>query len=157
MKTSIKSIVLVMFLLSSCSLLFAQQNSNHNSNHNKNHNCSSYQTSKSINLESSSKNESVKISVQEDVEHLNIGVSSSISSGALTMEIYNPKGDKQGNFSVESELNSSSSDGGKSSESVCGQLNKSFKDPMKGDWVVKLKPKKVTGKIQIHSHQSGSN
>ncbi len=160
MKTSIKIIALVMFILGSGPLLYAQQNSNsnsnHNSNHNNNHNCSSYQTSKSINLDNSSKNESVIIAVTEEVMCLNIGISSNISSGALTMEIYNPNGDKQGNFSVESELNSSSSNGGKSSETVCGQLNKTFKEPMKGDWVVKLKPKKVTGKIQIHSHQASN-
>ncbi|MDC8003602.1 hypothetical protein POV27_06035 [Aureisphaera galaxeae] len=161
MKTSIKIIVLVMFLLGSGPTLFAQRgsnsNSNHNSNHNNNHNCSSSSTTKSISLEDSSKNESVTISVTDEVKCLNIGVSSNISSGALTMEIYNPEGDKQGNFSVESELNSSSSNTGKSSETVCGQLNKTFKEPMKGDWVIKLKPKKVTGKVQIHSHQASSN
>ncbi|GAB5399849.1 MAG: hypothetical protein Aureis2KO_14340 [Aureisphaera sp.] len=164
MKTSIKIIATVFLFIGSVSSLYSQtttttitHGTNHNTNHNSNHSCSSYQTSKSIDLEDSSKNESVKISVSEDLMCLNIGVSSNISSGTLTMEIYNPNGDKQGNYTVASEFNSSSSNGGKSTETVCGQINKTFKEPMKGDWVVKLKPKKVTGKIQIHSHQASNN
>jgi len=116
-------------------------------------NCSNTNTTRNIQLDDSSSNEVVKVEVKENAKHLMIGVNSTISSGSLTMEIYDPKGNKQGNFSVESMMSSSSSSKGKNKETVCGQLNKSFQDPMKGDWTIKLKPKKVSGKIQINSHQ----
>lgn len=117
-------------------------------------NCSSSNTTRNIELEDSSSNEVIKVAVADDANHLMIGVNSTITSGSLTMEIFDPKGNKQGNFSVESMMRSSSNSKGKNKETVCGQLNKSFKDPMKGDWTVKLKPKKVSGKIQISSHLS---
>ena len=105
-------------------------------------------TTRQIELSDSSDNESIELDVSKDIKCLMIGVGSTIESGSLTMEIFDPKGDKQGNFSVESQISSSA----KKKEKVCGQLNKTFKDPMPGTWVVKLKPKKVTGTISILSN-----
>ncbi len=153
MKTSIKIIVTVILTFGFVGITHAQKGKNHQWKHN----CSMVTTSKSITLESSSKNEAITIPVDNETGCLSIGVSSSISSGSLTLEIYNPDGDKEGNFSVSGDDNSSSSNEASMTTSVCGQLNKTFKEPMKGDWVVKLKPKKVTGKIQIHSNQSTNN
>ena len=110
-------------------------------------------TQRSIELEASSDNESITLQVEKDVECLQIGVNSTIKSGSLTMEIYDPKGNKQGNFSVESQISSSSASQGKKKELVCGQLNKTIKEPMAGAWQVKLFPKTVTGTINILSHQ----
>jgi len=142
MTKSIKLITAVVLFLMSTPIALAQHS-----------NCSS-SLSRSIKLDKSSKKEEIKIEVADNVKCLNIGLNSTISEGSLTAEIYDPNGDKQGYFVVESQLSSSSSSSGKNSEMVCGQLNKTINDPMKGDWVVKLKPKKVTGKIQIHTHQS---
>ncbi len=106
-------------------------------------------TTRTIELEDSSDNEAIKLEVEDNTECLQIGVNSTIKSGSLTMEIFDPKGDKQGNFSVESQISSNA----KKKELVCGQLNKTFKEPIAGTWTVRLKPKRVTGKINIHSHQ----
>lgn len=143
MTKSIKLIATVSLILFMVPIAIAQHKGN----------CSNSNTTRSIELDDSSSNEVVKVEVKDNAKHLMIGVSSTISSGSLTMEIFDPKGNKQGNFSVESMMSSSSSSKGKNKESVCGQLNKSFQDPMKGDWTIKLKPKKVSGKIQINSHQ----
>ena len=116
--------------------------------------CTDYKITRTIHLDESSKTKEINLEVNEDVVCLQIGLISTIESGALTIEIYDPNGDKQGNFSVESDLSSSSSSAGKNKDLVCGQLNKTIKDPMKGNWTVKLKPKKVTGEIMINSRQS---
>ncbi|MEM7186862.1 MAG: hypothetical protein AAF466_09400 [Bacteroidota bacterium] len=142
MTKSIKLITAVVIFLMTTPLAFAQHSSCHST------------LTRSIKLDNSSKKEEIKIEVADDVKCLGIGLNSTISEGSLTVEIFDPNGDKQGNFSVESQMSSSSSSEGKNSEMVCGQLNKTIKEPMKGDWVVKLKPKKVTGKIQINSYQS---
>jgi len=143
MTKSIKLIATVSLILFMAPIAIAQH---------ENH-CSNSNTSRSIELNDSSSNKVVKVEVKDNSKHLMIGVNSTITSGSLTMEIFDPKGNKQGNFSVESMMSSNSNSKGKNKETVCGQLNKSFKDPMKGDWTVKLKPKKVSGKIQINSHQ----
>ena len=116
--------------------------------------CTDFSITRTIQLDASSKTKEIKLEVNDDVKCLQIGLISTIESGALTIEIYDPNGDKQGNFSVESGLSSSSSSAGKNKDLVCGQLNKTIKDPMKGNWIVKLKPKKVTGEIMINSRQS---
>lgn len=116
--------------------------------------CTDYKITRTIQLDESSKTKEIKLEVNDDVKCLQIGLISTIESGALTIEIYDPKGDKQGNFSVESELSSNSSSAGKNKDLVCGQLNKTINKPMKGNWTVKLKPKKATGEIQINSRQS---
>lgn len=144
MTSSIKSNVAVIILLFSTAMLMAQ--------HDGHNNCSSSQTSRSIELDDSSKKETIKVEVSEGTKNFMIGVNSLISSGSLTMEIFDPKGNKQGNFSVESQF-SDNAKSGNSKEEVCGQLNRSFSEPMAGDWSIKLKPKSVTGKISIHSHQ----
>lgn len=139
MKKSIKTIVTVSLFLLMAPVLWAQHCGN--------------STTRNIELEDSSDNEAIKLTVEDGTECFQVGVNSTIESGSLTMEIFDPKGDKQGNFSVESQLSSSSSSGGKKKEMVCGQLNKTFKEPMAGEWTIRLKPKRVTGKISIYSHQ----
>jgi len=116
--------------------------------------CTDFSITRTIHLNESSNTKEIKLEVNDDVKCLQIGLISTIESGALTIEIYDPNGDKQGNFSMESDLSSNSSSAGKNKDLVCGQLNKTIKDPMKGNWIVKLKPKKVTGEIMINSRQS---
>ena len=144
MTKSIKLIAVLSLILFIAPFGIAQNNNSHHNN-----NCSTI--SRNIQLDGSSKIEEIKLDVAEDISCLQIAVNSTIKSGSLTMEIFDPKGDKQGNFSVESQINSSSSSNAK--ELVCGQLNKTIKEPMKGKWIIKLKPKNVTGDITIHSNQ----
>lgn len=115
--------------------------------------CSGISSNRSIELDSSSDKEKIKIEVTENVQKLHFGISSTITSGDLTVEIYDPKGKKQGNFSVESQLNSSTSSNAKKKELVCGSMQKGISNPMKGDWTIKLIPKKVTGTVAIHTSQ----
>ena len=42
----------------------------------------------------------------------------------------------------------------KKKETVCGQMQKQISDPIKGDWVVRLIPKNVKGKVSVHSGQT---
>jgi len=151
MKKSIKTITTVIMIL--CIAPWVTGQSQSQGQHKNHQNCNTgYQVSRTIELEDSSDTEEIKLEVSENMKALSIGINSTIDAGSLTMEIYDPKGNKQGNFSVESSTSSSSK--GKRKELVCGQLNKAIENPMKGDWTIKLKPKNVTGKINIHSHQA---
>lgn len=111
--------------------------------------CSSTSLSRNIELDDSSDTEDIKIEVSDEVKKMFIGVNSIIESGYLTVEIYDPSGNKKGNFSVESQLKSSN----KKKEQVCGQMQKQIDDPEKGTWRVKLIPKNAVGQIQIQTSQ----
>ena len=141
MKTSIKLIITLVTFLSASHAIDAQQISMEN--------CSSSTTNRTIKLENSSENEDITIAIPKDLGCMHIAISSTINSGYLTVEIYDPKGNKKGNFSIESQVKSSAS----KSEMVCGQLQKQINDPIAGDWVVKLIPNNVSGDISINTLQ----
>ena len=111
--------------------------------------CTAINQSRNIELDGSSENEEIKLNVADNVKKLHVGINSTISTGYLTVEIYDPKGKKKGYYSVESQMSSNA----KKKETVCGQMQKEITDPLKGDWVIKLIPKNVKGNISIHSGQ----
>ncbi|WP_298758554.1 hypothetical protein [uncultured Psychroserpens sp.] len=137
MKKSIK-LVTCLFLLLSLTI-HAQQNSQHIQQ------CDAVTLNRNIQLDGSSDTEEIKIEVASNAKKLHIGINSTIKSGYLTVEVYDPKGNKKGNFSIESQVKSSS----KKKELVCGQMQKHIDEPIKGDWVIKLIPNNVAGDISI--------
>ena len=136
MKQSVKFLLFISMMLLVAASGWSQQ-------------CSSMTTSRNIEFDGDSKKEEMKVSVTEDNDKLCFGISSMLNSGDLTVEIFDPNGDKQGYFSIEGQSASKAKKG----DMVCGQMNKEIKDPMKGDWVVKMLPKKASGKITIHTMQ----
>ncbi|KAA3618362.1 MAG: hypothetical protein DWP94_14580 [Flavobacterium sp.] len=136
MKKSIQLLVFIFAIVMCTQATFAQD-------------CTSVNTSRDIELDGSSEREEIKLNVDADVKQLHLFINSTISTGFLTVEIYDPKGKKRGYYTVESQTKSNA----KKKETVCGQLQKQISDPMKGDWVVRLIPKNVKGKISIHSGQ----
>ena len=109
-------------------------------------------TTRNIEFDQSSETQSVNIAVSEGNSQLCFGISSTLKSGDLTVEIYDPNGKDYGNFSIEGNNSASA----KNKDMVCGQINKQIKDPMKGDWVVKLLPSQANGQIAIHTLQLGA-
>ena len=102
---------------------------------------------RNIQFNGSSDSEQIKVEVSDDTKDLNLNVNGTIKSGYLTVEIFDPKGNKKGNFSIESQISASDT----KKEMVCGQMSKQIKDPMKGNWIIKLTPKNVVGDITINS------
>jgi hypothetical protein len=89
---------------------------------------------------------------------MSLWIASNISEGDLTIEIYDPSGDKKGDFSIGCVLNKikqgNSTDEDKSREIVQGRINKSINNPLKGTWIIKIFPKNATGQIQIAFSQN---
>ena len=137
MKKSVQLVVFISLLILMAPGSYAQKD------------CTSISQSRNIELDGSSEREEIKLNVADNVSSLHVGINSTISNGYLTVEIYDPKGKKQGYFSVESQ----SSSNAKKKETVCGQMSKEISDPDKGDWVIRLLPKNVKGNIAIHSAQ----
>ncbi|WP_299224543.1 hypothetical protein [uncultured Psychroserpens sp.] len=122
----------------------AQQHQNSHSN------CDTTTTGRTIKFNGSSDVEAIIINVSEDTKIAEIAVNTTIKSGHLTVEIHDPKGNKKGNFSVESLIKSSE----KKSELVCGQMHKQISDPKAGKWIVHLIPKNVSGEVTIQTFMS---
>ncbi len=96
-------------------------------------------------LEKDSKSEEVTIEVKSGTKRFNLLVTSSISDGKLTIEVYDPSNTKQGNFIVETLPNSDKK------EMATGNIKKTLVEPQAGTWRIKIIPSEATGKISILS------
>ncbi|MEO5601548.1 MAG: hypothetical protein ABIR06_11545 [Cyclobacteriaceae bacterium] len=96
-----------------------------------------------ITLDKDSKSEEVILKIEDDVDRFELIINSKVITGNLKIEVYDPKGNKQGTFSVGTQLN------GEKSERVNGKISKSLKHPQSGNWKVNIFPTKATGIITI--------
>lgn len=100
---------------------------------------------KTIRLEKDSKEEDVIITINQKAKRIELMISSSITLGKLTIELYDPNNIKQGNFTLETELNS------EKKEMVNGNIRKSLNEPLLGNWKIKIIPTNATGNIRIQT------
>jgi hypothetical protein len=86
----------------------------------------------------------------------NLRITSTLFSGDLTVELYDSKGEKQGNFSLANQAILAKPDSVKRplNETVRGEITRNFENPGKGEWVVKLLPKNASGFVEINSGQN---
>ena len=137
---------LLVFLCASFMLLslsaIGQQNSNRNSNTNVNDYTQSTTNSLLV-LEHDSEEEEFLLDIPDGAKHIQILVDGLVNSGKLVVEIYDPRNKKQGNFSLGTTKQSKSAQ-------AQGNLSKSVKDPLPGQWKIRIIPEKVTGQININ-------
>jgi len=115
---------------------------------------------KTINLNGESDQIEVNIPISNRKIALSLTISSSVWAGELTIEVYDPTGEKLGNYSVGSkksiQTNKAVTEPTKN-DSVRGQITKSVEFPMTGDWKVLIIPKNAKGTLDIKSNQSSVN
>lgn len=105
----------------------------------------SFNFQRTIKLEQNSKEEVVVINIEKQTKRFDFKIDTSVSSGKLTIEIFDSNGKKQGTFSVGTQLNL------QNAERAEGNINKSLVDPQAGDWKIKIIPIKANGMIQINT------
>lgn len=130
MKKSIKTILGILFV----SILFtfsaiAQERTNFNIH-------------RTIELKNDSENKEVIIEANENDCCFILRINSLAQAGDIRIEIYDPEGKKQGNFSVGCEIDSKNSN-----ETVNGMIAKHIENPALGKWKVKILPKNASGKV----------
>ena len=124
-------------------------------------------------LNGESENIEILLSVSEQDNTLNLKIQSKIREGELTIEIYDPKNEKKGNYSIGSQVKNTQSNSNKTDmdkelellgtligvrkESVQGTITRTIKDPVKGNWVVKIIQKNVKGLVTIVYDQLSNN
>jgi len=101
---------------------------------------------RTIELNGSTDQKTITITVEPGTVHLDIKIRSILEEGQLRVEIYDPNGEKQGTLSATSDPSSDSV-----REKVEGRLNKIAKDPMPGEWTVRLQYMDAHGRVQLMS------
>lgn len=115
-----------------------------------------FSLSKTINLNGESDQIEVTIPISDNKVALSILIASIVWAGELTIEVYDPTGEKLGNYSVGSQnsikTNKTGSDPTKK-ETVTGQITKTVEFPITGNWKVLIIPKNAKGTLDIKSNQ----
>lgn len=115
-----------------------------------------FEINRSINFHPKKDIEPTNIIIKVDKQTVNffLDISCKVRLGGLTVEIYDPKGEKQGEFSIESQMDKklplTGSDENER-EIVNGNISKQINEPIKGDWFVKLIPNNTFANILIKS------
>ena len=117
-----------------------------------------FSLSRNFTLTRESKKIEVLLPVTGSIVNFQIKISSSIFFGELTIEVYDPMGEKQGNYSIDRKSSVQQSNNEKASntdlkEIVTGQISKSIENPINGNWKVIIIPKNATGHLEINSEQ----
>ena len=100
---------------------------------------------RTIELDNDSKPAEITLSIKPGERSFDLSIFTMVSEGKLAIEVYDPNKTKQGSFTVGTQL-----DAGKK-ELVRGNLEKSWIEPIGGDWKVKIIPSYATGRIEIHT------
>lgn len=106
-----------------------------------------FNTARSLKLENESKEQHISIDVSDEYNILALSIHSNIHEGKLSIEILDPSGEKQGNFSIGCQVGGANNPTTK--EVVQGQFRKTFQNPKKGKWVVKIIPQNANAQVNI--------
>ncbi len=144
-KIRIISIMIILLVISSIGLAQEAPKANSSQGYSK------LERSNSLLFKNESKISEVQVSISDEYNFLSLNIVCSLTAGELLVEVVNPKGEIKGNYTV---INNSVITMGKNTESketVNGQMEKRFRNPSIGNWIVRVKPKNATGSAKIFS------
>jgi len=97
---------------------------------------------KVIEFVNDTRSEDIIITVQDHTPILDLVIEGTINSGKLNVVLVDPNGNSYGNFTIEEEESDQK-------EVSTSEMIKSFKEPILGDWKVKISTVNASGKIKI--------
>lgn len=105
--------------------------------------------SRSMGFQNESKKSEVKITMTNEYNYLGISIRSKFIKGTVVVEIFDPKGDKQGSYTLKTEETVVLGDNTTSGEQVSGEFDKYFRLPINGEWIIRAVPTSATGTIEL--------
>jgi hypothetical protein len=145
-----KIIITFLFIVVNSNMIFSQSNKDQVDH-------TDFSLTKSIALSGQSDQIEVIVPIIDRKISLTIKISSMVVGGELTIEVYDPTGEKFGNYSIGGQ-NSIKANYGKSDlvkgESVLGQITKTVEFPITGNWKVLIIPKNAKGSLDITATQT---
>ena len=100
-------------------------------------------------FQNESKKSDVKITITDEYNYLGISIRSKFIKGTVVVEIIDPKGEKQGSYTLKTEETVVLGDNTTSGEEVSGEFDKYFRLPLNGEWIIRAVPTMATGNIQL--------
>jgi len=100
---------------------------------------------RSIGLDKHTKLETIDITIAENTMHFDLKIETVVTSGKLTIEIYDSNDKNKGTFSVGTQLNTGYQ------EETLGNITKSLLEPEPGNWKVKIIPINASGVVNIRT------
>ena len=141
MKKSIKNTIsLVAVLFAFSSFCFAQEEL-------------SLARSWSLSFDNESEKAEVKVKMTDEYNYMKFIVNSSFTKGKMLVELIDPNGKKQGNFTVKAYGEIKKGKNTNSKSRVAGNMQKAFKHPLIGTWIIRAIPSSATGELQINVQQ----
>ena len=110
---------------------------------------------KQLQLDGKTETQEITMPFKDSLEYVSIKINAVIQSGELTVELYNPSGEKYGNFSISGVISKVTKKeelllrGHSYSTGASGNLLRTIKDPQRGLWKAKLITKKAVGVINF--------
>jgi len=135
-----RTILLVLTLLLSITTFAQTQN-----NQTERKQATEFKFRRDIQLEDCKENEEIIISIAKNIKEFKLMIETSVSEGKVTVEIYDSNENKQGIFSVGTQLDI------QNSEIATGTINKALLEPQEGNWKVKIISTKAKGIITINT------
>jgi len=108
---------------------------------------------KNLEFNGESKTAVIKITSSDEYNYLRLNIACQLSEGKVTVEFVDPKGEKQGSFTVKTDEPPVTGENTKSEQMVSGQMSKAFSKPAKGDWFVRAIPTNAVGTLSLNISQ----
>lgn len=102
-----------------------------------------------IKFDNDTKKEEIIINVKEETPVMELSVTGKVSYGKLSVEVFEPNGNRVRKFIVKVKTKSKNPD--EKGMSI-GEINKTVKNPELGNWKIELSGIKVTGEINIKAN-----
>lgn len=104
-----------------------------------------FTSGREISFADDSKGEEITIEIEKDTRIFELKIYTIIEKGRVSVDIYDPENNRQGKFSVGTQLNS-----GKN-ERASGEFSKHLREPIAGKWRIKISPSGASGRINIET------
>jgi hypothetical protein len=114
-----------------------------------------FNSHKEIKLDKTSEIEEIILPVRDSVSNLSVLITSSIYSGDVTIEVYDPEGERHGYFSIgaQPEIPIVKKPGqsvySTDNNQASGNLSSTIRNPAKGNWKIRVIPKNTSGNVKI--------
>ena len=152
MKKSIKKTVTLIILLMTVSLFsFGQKDARYEYRERSKQEHAKMERTRNLQFKNESEKAEVKVKVSDEFNFLKINVGCHLKQGDVRVEIFDPSGELKANLKILSESNLTKGKNTTIKESVNGEIEKAYRNPMKGDWIVRVTPENATGNVRINN------
>ena len=104
---------------------------------------------KRLSFNNESKAASVKIVSSDEYNYLKLKLHCYMNVGSVKVEIIDPNGDKKGSFTVKVDDDIEVGENTFADNKADGKMDKAFKEPINGEWFIKVTPLNAKGNLSI--------